>query len=61
MKYNKETIIRLSKESAQLGMPCSFTIEALKEKAGIIKLREAFEIDCSLIRGAINDLSRIVS
>lgn len=54
---SKKEILKRKEKIEELGMICISTNEAIMRKSNIKELREAFETDRLIIKGAINDIS----
>lgn len=59
-KHSIKTIKEKIASIEQLGFECTYTKEAFKDKKTANEIREAYDIDCRLIRCAINDISIII-
>lgn len=57
LELSKKEIVKRRNNIEGLGMSCDATNEALKKNLPIKELREAFETDRRIIKGAINDIS----
>jgi hypothetical protein len=59
-ELTKKEIVNRAYKIEELGMDCTSTQEALKANVKIKELREAFNVDRNVIKGAINDISLYV-